>query len=72
MACLPRGGEGVCLCFRGEKGGGMKISALSQTKVGQFCVERKLIYSTEQELQGWKEGGRNGGRRREDEEPHRI
>lgn len=50
----------------------MKISALSQTEVGQFCVERKLIYSTEQELQGWKEGGRNGGRRREDEEPHRI
>ena len=39
----------------------MKISALSQTKVGQFCVERELIYSTEQELQGWKEGRKEGG-----------
>lgn len=39
-------------------GGGMKISALSHTTAIRLCVERQLIYSTEQLLCWWRNRGK--------------
>ncbi len=40
----------LCLAEGGGGGGGMKISALSHTRAVRLCVERGLIYSTQQLL----------------------